>query len=228
MAGEQSVMTDPSLLFSEQGVELLQLGLGAETDIVVPMVVAQWMDGSGDVDPELVLAPEDVEVFDLRLAQIRELAPSPTTFTHEEVNLDENAAIVLDRLLSSGDPAAFVWADEWAYLQSNSWLMSKVRRCLDAFDAAGVAILEFAEKHKAELIEKVIPADKVPAVITSELLLRVAVKWMVVGGASAAGGHLGAIAGTSAGGPIGTVLGHQLGRYAARKASTKAVLAIDP
>lgn len=223
---EQSVMLDPSLAFSEQGLELMQLA--DEVELVVPRIVTQWVEGGGDIDPSLVLAPEDAEIFDLHLARIRELAPPLRTFDHDEVELDEGALMVLDRLRSSDDPAASVWLDEWAYLQSNSWLMSKVRRCLDAFDAAGAAILEFAEEHRAELIERVIPPDKVPDAITSGLLLKVAVKWVAVGGTSAAGGSLGSIAGTHVLGPVGTVLGHQLGRYAGRKLGTKAVLAVDP
>lgn len=223
-----SVMIDPSLALSDQGLEWMEINLERGVELVVPMVVTHWIEGNDGIDPGLVLAPEDLESFDLRLAVLRERAPDLRGFDHKGVDLDEDARAALDRLLATDIPAASVWADEWAYLQSNSWLTSKLRLCLDAFESAGVVVVEFGREVGIELIEQVIPADHLPDSIDGEVILRATVKWIVVGGAHALGGTVGGIAGAGVGGPVGAVIGEKVGGFAGKALARKAVLAVDP
>lgn len=222
-------MVDPSLVFSENGPEWVGLNREAGVEVVVPRIVTEWLAGEVDVDPSLLLAAEDVEMLDLRLAAIRELGPETlSSFDHYQVDLDPDAREVLEGLLSSGDPAAAVWADEWAYLQSNSWLAARLRRCLDAFETAGAAVIEFGQDVGIDLIEQVIPAEHLPRSINREVILRATAKWIVVGGAHALGGTLGTVAGAGVAGPVGAAIGEKLASYAARTATTKVLLAVDP
>jgi hypothetical protein len=229
LARPPSVMIDPSLLFAANGSDWLRLNREAEVEVVVPRIVAEWLDGAGDLEPSLLLAPEDVEMLDPRLEEIRELASEGLrVIDHREISLDAISNETIERLHESGDPAADVWADEWAYLQTSSWLTAKLRRCLDAFEAAGVAIVEFGQEVGVELIEEVIPARHLPQSINRSVILKATVKWVVVGGAHALGGTVGAVAGSAAGGPVGAVIGEKLAGYAAGDATKRALLAIDP
>lgn len=227
--GRQSMMIEPSLLFSEHGIEWVRRSLETDVELVVPSIVYEWLGGVGDLDPSLLLAPEDAEMFEANLAAIGEFGPDVLrSFNHRQAAIDSSAQLVANRLLASEDPAANTWADEWAYLQSHSWLAAKLRRCLDAFEAAGAAVVEFGKEVGIDLIEEVIPPEHLPRSIDAEVILRATAKWMVVGGSHALGGTVGSIAGAAVGGPVGVVIGEKLGGFVGEELATKAVLAIDP
>jgi hypothetical protein len=71
----------------------------------------------------------------------------------EEVRL----TLVLER-----SPVGDLYADEWAFLQTHSVMLSKLRRPLDAFRDAGAVIVEFGRKTGAKLLEQVIPKEHLP------------------------------------------------------------------
>ncbi len=222
-------MVDPSLLFSEGGTDWLRLSFENEVKVFTPRVVTEWLRGEVNLDPILLLADKDAEVLDQRLEEVRALGfDRLIAFDHRQASIDEEAGEVLDALNASESLVASVWADEWAYLQSNSWLSSKLRRCLDAFETAGAVVFEFGVEQGIALIEEVIPADHIPQSINAEVILRAAAKWTVIGGVTAAGGTLGGVAGTHVAGPIGGVIAGKLASAAGRKATTKVLFAIDP
>jgi hypothetical protein len=116
----------------------------------------------------------------------------------------------------------------WAFLQSQSFLVSKLRHPLDAFRDAGSAIVEFGRDVGRNLIGQVIPADRIPPALTPGLISRAAAKWIVVGGATVGGGTLGGVVGTLIGGPAGAGLIGKTGGFASGALTKAAVMAIDP
>lgn len=223
-------MVDPSTLFSAEGLEWVVSNRELGVEVFISHWIGEWLDGTQSADPSLFLASDDLEQFESRMAELRanDIVRTLTRFDHREARLAGEAMSVLETLLSKDLPAAEVWADEWAYLQSHSWLTSKLRHPLDAFRDAGAAILEYGREKGLDLIAEVIPAEHIPPSITSEILARAAVKWIVVGGATIGGGTLGGVWGAHLGGPVGGVIAKRALARFGRRLSTAAVLAIDP
>jgi hypothetical protein len=135
-----------------------------------------------------LLAPEDVVAFDQNRQRLLNDLRDVPSFSHvEDVHLSPEAMEVLRALVLSDDPVDALHADEWAFRQSHSFLISKLRRPLEAFRDAGCAIVELGRKTRDRLIRGVIPDEHFPAVLTPQLMARVAVKWIVVGGRPSAG-----------------------------------------
>lgn len=104
----------------------------------------------------------------------------------------------------SGGPFAAVYAEEWAFLQRNSWMASRGRGLLDALLGAGAAVVTYGRRFRDEMIAAVIQAENVPPVIKSEYFLtKVVPKWIVLGGAAAGGATLA----FTVGGPGGAAAG---------------------
>lgn len=101
--GRQSVMVDPSLIFSERGPEWLELSFAADVQVVVPRIVTEWLEGKGSLEPSLVLAPEDAELFDQRVEVLRSLGPELRAFDHNQVDLDPDAREILHLLVELGE-----------------------------------------------------------------------------------------------------------------------------
>ncbi len=107
-------------------------------------------------------------------------------------------------------------------MQTHSFLVSKLRRPLDAFRDAGSVILEFGQRMEDYLIRQVIPADAVPSVFTPGFRAKVGAKWIVVGGATIGGGTRGGVLGGLGG------LGGLVGSFVSGTLAKAAVVAIDP
>lgn len=222
-------MVDPSLLLSREGIEWLGEDPAARSAIVIPAVFAEWLAGSRDLDLRALIAPEDLQLVDEHRARLTDILADVAVFSYRDaVALGPASRSVLDALLSSEDPVGELRADEWAFLQSHSSLASKLRRPLDAFRDAGATIVEVGRKAARTLIEQVIPAEHIPAILTPQLLARVTIKWVIVAGSGVGGESLGAVVGTLVGGPPGALIASKLTGLAAEQLTTAAVLAIDP
>jgi hypothetical protein len=80
-------------------------------------------------------------------------------------------------------------------------MVSANRHVLDAFRHAGAVIAEYPRKVLDMAIEAVIPAARIPEVLTPPFLAKVGVKWVVGGGVAALAatlGPAGALAGLAA------------------------------
>lgn len=225
-----TLMLDPSTLLSEEGPELIAANLEMGVEVLISRHFGAWLEGAFDLDPRELLAPEDAELVGQRLERLREMDALARLrrFGSVDARLNRPSATVLDGLIDGDSVANLIWADEWAYLQSNSLLGSKARHPLDAFRDAGAAIVEFGKRAGLNLIADVIPRDHIPASIDRGLIGRAALKWIVVGGVAAGGGTLAGIAGATLGGPIGGLAGGKAGIYVGGRVSRAAVLAIDP
>ena len=195
--------------------------------IIVPRTFVDFVEGnlSEDLASSLSL---DLEDFG-DLTDVRPLLTDLPSFSHRFATFDipshEEVRVAL--LLEHG-PIGAMYADEWAFLQSQSTLLSKVRRPLEAFRDAGAAIIEFGRKTGVQLIQQVIPKDHLPEALTARILATAAAKWIILGGATVGGGTLGGVAGTAIAGPPGAAWGSKAGGFAVGKAASAALLAIDP
>ena len=224
-------MVDPSILFSEEGIAWLQEDRTARDGIVVPATVMRWLRGEIDLNRRWFIAQEDLEMIDQRREQLLNVLDGVSTFSYQAVDLSPDHDAVLRNLLEAHEgPFASngIHADEWAFLQSHSFLISKLRNPLDAFRDAGSVTVEFGRKVGRQLVLKVIKAEHVPPVLTPTLMAKATVKWIVIGGAAVGGGTLAGVVGTAIGGPAGGFYGGKAGGVAAGAIINAAVLAIDP
>jgi hypothetical protein len=227
-------MVDPSLLLSEEGSAWLVEDPTVLSHFVVAGTAMRWLQGEVDVNPTRLLSPEDSGAYDERRSQLPPLLSNVPTFSYAQVapqlNPEHNA--VLRNLLQDAPTSELavnrLYADEWAFLQSQSMLISKLRRPLDAFREAGSAVVEFGRGVGWKLVRRVIPEEHLPPSLTGKLMVRATVKWIVLGGAAIGGGTLGAMVGTAVGGPVGGILGHKAAGVLAEETAHAAVLAIDP
>jgi hypothetical protein len=227
-------MVDPSLLLSAEGSAWFVEDSTFRSHVVVAGTAMQWLQGEVDVNPARLLSPEDSQVYDERRRQLLPLMSNVPTFSYTEVapQLDPAHNAVLRNLLQDAPTSELavnrLYADEWAFLQSQSMLISKLRRPLDAFRDAGSAVVEFGRRVGWRMVQRVIPEEHLPPTLTGKLMVRATVKWIVLGGAAIGGGTLGAMVGTAVGGPIGGTLGHKAAGVLAEEAAHAAVVAIDP
>ena len=213
-------MVDPSTLLAPDGIEWVALNRDLGVEVVISNWFGEWLDGRFEVESVEFVAPEDRDGLWERVGSLRDgVAADLRRFDHHEAQLEDAAYEVQMNLINSGRRSAAIWADEWAYLQSNSWLTSKLRLPVEAFRDAGAAVLEFGKRTGINLIAEVIPRDEIPASINAETVGQAAVKWIVVGGATIGGGTLGGLLG-----PFGSAAGGFLGG----RLSKAAALAIDP
>jgi hypothetical protein len=223
------LMTDPSFLLSASGFTWVQ-DQAVRRSIAVPAAFGEWLTGQRDLDIEPLIAPDDLEAVGDRRPRLVETLADFTLFSYADAGsqLPREVQTVLRNLLESEDGLGRLYADEWAFLQSQSNLLSKIRHPIDAFRDAGAAVVEVGRRTRDVLVTKVIKPEHVPPVLTPGLVGKVAAKWLIVGGAAVGGGTLGGVLGTLAGGPVGGVLGGKAGGWGAGALSGAAVLAIDP
>lgn len=223
------LMADPSLLFSEAGLQILREGT---PQLVVSQAFLGMLREEGDIDSQLFWADDGGPDPNISVDEIRELTSNVPGFSFqtalEEGRLDDEARLVLERILESDDPLARVDADQWAFLNSHSWLGAQSRRALAVFRRAGAAVLETSRDFGIELLGEVIPMEDHPDGVDAELIARGVIKWLVVGGATIGGGTLGALVGSALGGPVGGFLGEQILEHLAEAGSKRVVVAIDP
>jgi|GEM_PF-3252682 len=216
-------MIDPSTLLSAEGPQWVRENLRRGVTVVVSSRVEGWLAGGPDSDLSRLIAPEDWEEVEHRLDELSPLAAGFEFFHHRDAELSPAAEAVLKELAWADTPSATVWADEWAYLQSRSWLTSKLRRPIEVFRDAGSAVVELGARAAEHMIAEVIPAERIPASITPEIAGRAALKWIAIGGATVGGGTLGGML-TGPFAPLAAKAGGFFGGTLAKAA----VVALDP
>jgi hypothetical protein len=190
------LMLDPSFVLSREGADWLQEDYEALPGIVVPQAFMVWLREGGPAEDMLAfVAPDDLDGFEERRARVWRLFSAVHVFSFEEAQLDGSEQEVLLALRERGDLASLVFADEWAFLQSHSWAISKLHVSLDAFREAGAAVVEYGRRLREEMVAVVIPQKGAPPALTRRVLAMAAAKWLVLGGAGAGGAMLGAIGG---------------------------------
>jgi hypothetical protein len=220
-------MADPSLLLSHTGLEWLESDANARATLVVPRTLVDWL--AGDIDVPLLASLTDEDGSPDNRARLEAMMRGVPAFSHADVTLAPAHEEVRAMLLLEGGPLADLHADEWAFLQSQSALLSKLRRPVDAFRDAGAIIVEVGRKTGIRLVERVIPKESLPETFTRGVLAKTAAKWVVLGGATVGGGTLGGIVGTAFAGPAaGVPVGAKVGGFAAGAVANAALLAIDP
>jgi hypothetical protein len=208
---DNRLMVDPSFLFSEDAVMWLE-DPAVLRGIVVPATFAEWLgDTRRTIDLAAFVSPEDRDQYWGRLDQLAEVLSDVAVFRDADRPLSTEALEVLSALRQADDTAARILAEEWTFLESNSWAVSKLRYPLDAFRDAGAVIVEYGRKFRDDLIEHVISHDDVPAVLTPAFLAKVAAKWVIVGGThvgadALAGGLAGPLPGMAAEGAVAALL----------------------
>ena len=227
----ERILVDPSFLLSREGFNWFSANPETLEGIVISETLRDWLvKGRYDVDPSALIAPEDEGFFREMRPQMARLLDAVATFSHQEADLSGPAEQVRHALLQDSElPGALnrIYADEWAYLQSHSWLISKLRHPIRAFRDAGAAIVEIGRKAGKKLLEQVIPAEHLQDPITGKILLKAGAKWTAAAGAGLAGGALGAFLGGLLG-PPGAWIGEKAGKVAGGGAARAVCLAIDP
>lgn len=189
-------MLDPSFVLSREGAEWLATDYDALYAVVVSRTFMAWMQNGSPIEDMLgLVADDDMDGLDERRGEIWKLFSRMETFDAREVQLREQDEEVLLALREPGDPVSLTIADEWAFLQSHSWAISKLPVMLDAFRDAGAAVVQYGQRLRDEMLSVVIRQSNAPPALTPKLLARAAAKWVVLGGAGAAGASLGAIGG---------------------------------
>lgn len=226
------LMADPSLLLSQAGERMLEEG---SPNLVVSQSFLDILRVDGEIDFDffqVFRADDDDTDPSSYVERIREITHDVPGFSYqtalEENLLDEESRRVLDRILESDDPLAAIDADQWAFLNSHSWLGSQSRRALDVFRRARAVVIEASRDIGIKLLDEVIPMDGRPDGVDAALIRRGMVKWLVVGGAGIGGGTLGGLLGAALAGPIGTLVGEQVIEHLAEAAAKRVVVALDP
>ena len=179
------LMLDPSFLFSADAVSWLREDQGARDGIVIPAAFEDWLYGDArNADISFFVAPDDRDEYWARLGDLRDLLSGVAAFGQENVQLSDPDEAVRSALLELGGTPGRILADEWTFLESNSWAVSKLRRPLDAFSDAGSVIVQFGRKSRDNLMTLVVKKEDVPEVLTKKFLAQVSVKWLLLGGAA--------------------------------------------
>ncbi len=185
------IVVDPSFLCSGDGLEWLEGDPDLRLMAVAPQTFIELLRGAADVELRSLLDPEDAQLFSERRERIEAVLDELGGFSHRDVVLrprsveEVRLTLVLER-----SPRGDLRADEWAFLQTHSVMLSNLRRPLDAFRDAGAVIVEFERKSGAKLLEQVIPKEHLPPTVTRKLIATATVKWIAFGGASVGGGTL--------------------------------------
>ena len=80
---------------------------------------------------------------------------------------------------------AEVLLDEWAFLQSRSWIVSRTKKTFTKFVKAGSVALEVGQRCLDAAVRKTLKTSNSNELITTAQRLRALAKWLAVGGASA-------------------------------------------
>jgi hypothetical protein len=126
------------------------------------------------LDPSLVLSTRTTsDVHESVMTQSEPIFLPGTFFEAEHIELR-----VRDEVIRS------ILEEEWAFLQGQSWLASRIRRPFRKFIDGGAAAVEFGREAFDLLARRTlkIPAvEDVPPALTPEKRLRAVAKWAAVG-----------------------------------------------
>jgi hypothetical protein len=181
------LLLDPSILLSERGLSWLEAGgPQGEGGIVVSeafrSAVRELPRETRSFRPW-----DDIGDFTARRERLIPLLDGVPVFSHRQVALPEAAEVVRYQLLEHDHGAVGeVLADEWSFLQSQSWMATRYRHVLDRFRHSGAIIVEHSKETletllRKVLIEEVVPKGHIPETLTPHFVTRVAAKWVVVG-----------------------------------------------
>jgi len=184
---DERVLVDPSLLLNEAVL--------AEFESVPNLIAAsaefRRQLSENQIGPSSPLLPPGqpyaAEVNRDRVLRFLDL-DNMSLFSYERANLSDAESAVTRALQDERELAAAVYADEWAFLQSQSIMFAAVHQPIDAFRRAGSAVIEYGRRFLEEAIDVVVPEKSQGSYSHHRLILGGVVKWVVVGGAMAATG----------------------------------------
>jgi hypothetical protein len=122
------------------------------------------------------------------LGTLTEILGRARLFSQEEgVEVaNERARQVRSALFAEHDPTtAEILADEWIFLQTQSWIGAKSRKAFDAFVAAGARMRELPRPLGRRLVARTLKKTDLPEHIPPTLLLQAGMKWIAAGGSAA-------------------------------------------
>lgn len=179
------LMLDPSFVLGEDGFRTLKQTLQGEYPEIVFRLPATFVEVLDDWPSDqgyrfvqdlgarnsLDFAWEIVELFEHRRVQV--YSPS------EGRTWDDILGTMKDTELER--PIARMTAEEWHYLVSQSWLLSRIKKPLNRMKQAGAVVLESAR----DLFDRAVirTLDDPPEPIQTGHRLRAAAKWIAAAGA---------------------------------------------
>ena len=194
---------DPSILLSDPGLAWLEEDLQARQDIVVSANFVESIRNRPQRLSSVFLPPSQAQLLWESRERLIPVLEGVQRFHFRDAVLDTDQGKVLENLLGINDLDSDTLADEWAYLQSQSWGISRFRPVLIAFARAGAGVVEYGRHARDEAIQAAVREQSIPAKLTPPFLARVGAKWLLLGGATAGGAVLGGIVGSVLLGPVG-------------------------
>jgi hypothetical protein len=183
----ERLMLDPSILFWDRAIDWLEGHAAERTELVVSSTFYGYL--TGGFQPNVFaqyVPPEERDALSNRWGRVAPLIANLQRFSFDSVRLPSELLNDVSGALVAGNSPQF--ADEWAYLHSQSIMVARLRNPLDAFRSAGAAIVEYGSKLRDQAIQLVVPSGNVTA---RQFITQVVPKWIVVGGATAGGSMLG-------------------------------------
>jgi hypothetical protein len=181
---EEGLLLDPSFLLSEPGISWLESNQWILEAVVVPKSFYDMLNESAEVAVPFVPASE-VDALETRRDRVLRLIRDDRVekFGHSDVKLAQRDLEIQQTLALENKDEGLVLADEWTYLRTHSVMFSRSHKPLDAFRRAGVAVLEYGDRFREQLIRAVVTERKwkkgVP--VTPEVIAAASAKWVVLG-----------------------------------------------
>lgn len=183
----EQLMLDPSLFVSRRGIGAIESAwrLGELENVALPASFAFALREGSISERALRFFGARADLPDLlpmskSLAsemRLREYEPKPENLKglllHERLG-----AIAKDTLVFE------VLAQEWQFLNSESWIASRIKKPFSAFVRAGGVAIEWGRRAFDRSAAKVlkIPPREMPRALASRQRLRAVSKWIAVGG----------------------------------------------
>jgi hypothetical protein len=190
---QSALMVDPSILLSQRGLQWLESDSQDRNAIVIS---AAFYNVLANPTESLFLRRLSKSADGiLTLQRLRGLLDGVQRFDGTDVQLPDSIEAIRATLRFQRGYDNRIFADEWAYLHSQSWMIARTERALKAFLRAGAGVLQFGRRLRSEFINVVVPQQAMPRIISHQFLAVVGAKWLVVAGAAATGGALGGVGG---------------------------------
>lgn len=185
-----NVIVDPSLLLIPQSSEALLSAIRIGDPRLEPfkfLVSKAFAEALRDVEKNISMlryfGPKG-EMVDLRyLRNVIEQGQLLVPFRPEVVSEDlEEFQFRLVQILKDSTVASIL-QEEWALLQSQSWMIARVRKPFAAFTKAGAVVLEVSREAFDVAVRRTLRAPQASIVSRADKLRAVA-KWIAVAGSS--------------------------------------------
>jgi hypothetical protein len=185
-------MLDPSLFLSFRSLRRVRAALNAGelNNVVVPKSFVSAVRRGTFLEVGLkYFGASREEIEDLRSVTsfMEEVERFPVYEPFGENVVGSDFRGELERAVHDDDILA-VLAEEWSFLNSESWLVSRTRKPFSAFIRAGAIAVEGGRELFDRAVMKTLKMspEKVPSGLTRGQRLRATAKWIAVGGTSAA------------------------------------------